>query len=161
MLRNGIDFLSREGTVDKHDARATDAVWELAQAMASAGDMTLTADWFSDVNNKRCARFWAREPAPGAEGVDSLRASTWGRDHCLACKRDHDQGAWIFAPIPLMSKVVTKLKVDKAHGVALVAYRPDTVWWTTLELACHGDNAIVEVSSTLAVDTSAITEHAA
>eukprot|EP00961_Rhodomonas_salina_P208763 2817205-Rhodomonas_salina.1 len=54
MLSNGVDFLSREGTVDKHDARVTSWAWELAQRLAAEGGMQLSVDWFADANNAKC-----------------------------------------------------------------------------------------------------------
>jgi hypothetical protein len=64
----------------------------------------------------------------------------------------------VFPPIPIIPKVIGKLKADRAHGVALVPYRPDTAWWTTIEQACEGDAAIIAVETARAVDLTALTE---
>jgi hypothetical protein len=156
MILCGGDRLSREATVDRHDVRVTDNVWQRASDLAKDGGMELTVDWFADANNHRLSRFWAKEPAAGAEGVDALSARTWGREFCTQCRAHHDQGAWVFAPIPLLNKVVTKLRADRAHGVALVPFRPDTVWWTTLQSA---SSLITECTAADAVNCTLIGGH--
>ncbi len=161
MVDTGVDRLSREEAIDKHDIRITEQGWHGATELAAAGGMRLTVDWFADPNNTRCGRFWSRQLATGAAGTDALTASSWGRHWCGACKAWHDQGAWIFPPIPLIPKVVGKLKADRAHGVALVPYRPDTTWWTTLAHACVGTDAIREVSKEETLDMSAVAEQSA
>jgi hypothetical protein len=115
-------------------------------------------DWFADANNQRLPCFWSKEPAAGAAGIDALSAATWGRKGCVECKGMHDQGAWVFAPIPLMNKVLAKLRADRAHGVALVPYRPDTVWWTAMVHALAGDGAMCVMPKEDAIDVSALAE---
>jgi hypothetical protein len=156
MLDEGVDRLSREAAVDVHDVRITEQAWLQAQQLAAEGGMQLSVDWFADVNNHRLPIFWAKEHAAGAAGIDALSAATWGRTECTACETAHDHGAWVFAPIPLMNKVVAKLRADRAHGVALVPYRPDTVWWTALEHAAVGRGAITGVTRSTAIDTTAL-----
>jgi hypothetical protein len=57
----------------------------------------------------------------------------------------------------MMSKVVAKLKADRAHGLALVPFRPDTVWWTTLQQAT---SRMSEMTAAEAIDCTRIAEHA-
>jgi hypothetical protein len=156
MLDEGVDRLSREAAIDTHDVRVTEQAWLQAQQLAREGGMQLSVDWFADANNHRLPTFWAKEHAAGATGINALSAATWGRTECTTCKTTHDHGAWVFAPIPLMNKVVAKLRADRAHGVALVPYRPDTVWWTALEHASVGQGAVVSMTKDMAVDTTAL-----
>eukprot|EP00961_Rhodomonas_salina_P261554 3535155-Rhodomonas_salina.1 len=60
--------------------------------------MQLSVDWFADPHNAKLERFWSREPSVGAEGVDAMKAPSWGRTRCASCGVDHDQGAWVFPP---------------------------------------------------------------
>jgi hypothetical protein len=156
MVELGVDELSRELTVDRHDVRVTDRAWADAVALAEGLGMRLTVDWFADPRNRRLPRFWSKEHSVGAEGVDALRAASWGRVFCPECRLEHDQGAWLFPPIPLISLVVAKLKTDRAHGVILVPHRPDTTWWTVLRQGC-GKN-IRSLPHELAVSTASLDE---
>jgi hypothetical protein len=158
MLESGVDRLSREEAIDKHDVRVSNEGWQQALAMADNGQMQLTVDWFADPNNTRLPCFWSRQHAAGAAGVDALSASSWGRTKCVACKTTHDHGAWVFPPVPLIPLVVGKLKSDRAHGVALVPFRPDTTWWGVLAAACEQGGAIVPVRAEECIDTSALAE---
>ncbi len=151
MVLCGADRLSREATVDKHDVRVTDA------DMATASGMRLSVDLFADPVNTRLQRFWSRDLAAGSEGVDALSSPTWGRQQCRTCEAQHDQALWVFAPVPLLPRVVGKLKADRAHGVALVPFRPDTVWWTVMQRA---STEMVELTAEEAVDCSRIAGHA-
>ncbi len=98
--------------------------------------MRLDVDWFADPQNRCLQRFWSREHSPGAEGVNALSSPSWGRFLCRSCQTEHDQGAWLFPPIPMINLVVTKMKVDRAHGIILVPHRPDTTWWSVLKAHC-------------------------
>lgn len=140
MVESGVDRLSREATVDQHDVRVRLNTWLSAMAMASANGMRLDVDWFADPNNQRLSRFWSREPSKGAEGVDALSTPTWGRSGCRECGMEHDHGAWLFPPAQkgVLARMVTKLKADRAHGVALVPFRPAQSWWSVLAKACTG-----------------------
>lgn len=138
MVELGVDDLSREGTIDLHDVRVRDEVWKEALRLAKQEGMSLLVDWFADPHNARLPRFWSREPSPGAEGFDALKAISWGRTKCLDCGLEHDSGAWLFPPPPLMSLVVAKLKAERAHGVLLAPFRPDAVWWGVLQQGVLG-----------------------
>jgi hypothetical protein len=161
MLDTGVDRLSREDAVDKHDVRVKDGTWTRARAMAAEGGMRLTVDWFADPHNARTKHFWSRQIAAGAAGTDALSASSWGRVRCMTCNADHDRGAWVFPPIPLLPKTIGKLKADGAHGVALVPFRPDTPWWTALTQACKGQGSVEEVTVDQAFSTSNLAERSA
>jgi hypothetical protein len=158
MLESGVDQLSREGAVDKHDVRVSDEVWQKACLFAAEGGMQLSVDWFADPLNAKLPRFWSRQASLGSAGVDAFTASSWGRMGCRACGGYHDYGAWVFPPVPLLPKVVAKLKSDRAHGVALVPFRPDTTWWTALAQACGGEHAITEVDKGGVIVTSHLAE---
>eukprot|EP00961_Rhodomonas_salina_P038310 515195-Rhodomonas_salina.1 len=108
----------------------------MAVDLATQKGMRLDVDWFADQHNRLLPRFWSKEPSVGAEGVDGLLAPCWGRAKCSSCGGEHDHGAWIFQPIPLISKTIAKLKAERAHGVALVPYSPDNTWWSVLKAAC-------------------------
>ncbi len=159
MVDTGVDRLSREDAIDKHDVRVTEEGWRRAQALADEGGIQLTVDWFADPHNARRERFWSRQIAIGAAGTDAFTACSWGRQWCGDCQKEHDYGAWIFPPVPLIPKVIGKLKADRAHGVALLPYRPDTTWWTVMAQACQGGTAVVEIPVDEALDTTALTEH--
>ncbi len=155
-----MDRLSREDAVDKHDARVTDKIWAQALALAEADGMQLTVDWFADPHNHRLPRFWSRQLAVGSAGTDAFTACSWGRVKCSTCESDHDHCAWVFPLVPLIAKVVGKLKSDRAHGVALVPFRPDTTWWTSLEQACKGQGAVVPVERVGGIDLERLSEPA-
>jgi hypothetical protein len=138
MVELGVDELSRDSTIDVHDVRVKDEVWREALHLAAANGMSLHVDWFADPHNTKLPRFWSREPCPGAEGIDALKAISWGRRLCSLCKEDHDHGAWLFPPPPLMPLVVAKLKAERAHGVLLTPFRPDSVWWGALQHGVRG-----------------------
>jgi hypothetical protein len=128
MLASGVDELSRELAMDKHDVRVSDDAWELALLLARDGGIELNVDLFADSVNTKLRLFWARDIAHGVCGRDALTAPSWGRCSCKRCGRHHDQGLWVFPPVPLLSRVISKLKGDGAHGVALVPFRPDVAW---------------------------------
>lgn len=136
MVTAGVDELSREATTDKHDVRVSDTTWTLVEHLTKEAGMKLHVDWFADPHNHKLTRFWSRCRNPGSEGANALSAPSWGRLACKSCNQEHDQGAWLFPPIPLINLVITKLKTDRAHGVILVPHRPDSTWWTVLRAAC-------------------------
>jgi hypothetical protein len=133
MVEQGVDELSRDATVDPHDVRVKQSIWEEALKMAKDNGIVLHVDWFADPHNRRLPRFWSRELSTGAEGVDALKAMSWGRTGCSVCGDKHDHGAWLFPPPPLMPLVVAKLKAERAHGIMLTPFRPDSVWWGVLQ----------------------------
>eukprot|EP00961_Rhodomonas_salina_P074491 1000384-Rhodomonas_salina.1 len=104
--------------------------------------MELHVDAFADEHNKRCERFWAQHPVFGSEVTDAFDATSWGPTWCSECSCQHDQGLWVFPPIPLLAKTVLRLKQDCAHGVLLTPVRRDAAWWPALVRACgsHGFN---------------------
>jgi hypothetical protein len=156
MVEWGVDELSRELTVDRHDIRVTDQTWAMAKQLAAERNLTLEVDWFADPRNRRLPRFWSKEHSVGAEGVDALKAASWGRTFCPRCREEHDQGAWLFPPIALVNLVVTKLKTERAHGVILVPHRPDATWWTVLKQGCG--NSIRTLTSGQAFSMSSLEE---
>jgi len=136
MVRTGVDHLSREGAVDKHEVAVSEEAWQLAQTLATQHGLHLNVDMFASPNTARLPRFWSRLHSHGCEGADALSAQSWAQYPCDQCTAVHDQGVFLFPPPPLASMVVDKAKRDGARGVLVIPYRPDSKWWSVLEQAC-------------------------
>ena len=150
MIDNGVDYRSREGAKDNHDVRITNELWNKAEEMGRGKGIRMSIDWFAEPTSARCERFWSREQAAGTAGVNALDAPSWGTANGCTCGMVHDVGGWFFPPVPLASMVVEKMKLDGAHGVALMPFRPDAPWWPVFfrgvtEMATVGVTGAMEV----------------
>ena len=126
----------RAGAIDTHNVTATDVVWQLARTMAASHNMTLDVDWFAMPENAKSGRFWSRTHSHGCKGVDAMKAPSWAEFPCDSCGCLHDQGAFLFPPLPMAAVVVDKAKRDGARGVAIVPFAPNSKWWPALAEAC-------------------------
>ena len=136
MVSSGVDYWSREGAIDTHNEACTDEAWQLAATLAKLHGVNLGVDWFAMPGNARCERFWSRHHSLGCEGVDAMKAPSWAEFPCDGCGCPHDQGAFLFPPLPMAAAVVDKAKRDGAKGVAILPYCPNSKWWPVLAEAC-------------------------
>ena len=85
-----------------------------------------TIDLFASRLNKKCARYAAWQPDPGAVFVDSFMAD-WGQEEML----------YAFPPFSIVHMVLQKIIQDNAEGFVLVPFWPSQPWSTLLaDLTC-------------------------
>jgi len=108
------DKISRE--IDFHD-------WEISKETFKKLDLKFgphTIDQFACNRTKKILRYNSRLGDPGAEGVDSLNLTWEGENN------------WIVPPIPLIGKVVRKLKKEKAEATIIVPEWRGRIWFQEL-----------------------------
>ena len=79
-----------------------------------------TVDRFADGDNHLLRRFNARYWAPAAENVDAFSVS-WS-----------DDVNWLHPPLPVLTRVVGKLREDRARGTLIVPRWTGAPWWPVL-----------------------------
>ena len=79
-----------------------------------------TIDRFADDRNALLARFNSRWCCVGSEGVDAL-AIQWGGEN-----------NWLHPPTSIISRVIAKLRADRAAGTLLVPRWRAAPWWPVL-----------------------------
>ena len=65
-----------------------------------------------------------------------MKAPSWAEFPCDGCGCLHDQGAFLFPPLPMAVVVVDKATRDGARGVAIMPFAPNYKWWPALAEAC-------------------------
>lgn len=98
--------------------------WHLRRSALAAAvthfDVQPTIDWFASYNSHLCPRYVSRCPDPRAVAVDALR-QPW-----------HGEFGLFVPPINLLSRVVSRIARQHAHGIVVVPAWPSRPWWSTL-----------------------------
>jgi hypothetical protein len=129
----GVDDLSRSRVHDLHDVQlhpdSLVSIFSLAEAYLGGRP---TVDWFASSASAKLPRFWSRFWQPGAEGLDAFLAPSWSSSPC-SCGSAHQEIGLFFPPVPLLSKVWSRIKQEGALGIIIVPRTPGEQWWPLLE----------------------------
>lgn len=80
----------------------------------------VTLDAFASHQSAVCRRYASRHSELGAVGFDGL-ALDWRREV-----------VWLCPPWALLQDIITKLSIEKPHGVLIVPCWPSQTWWPSL-----------------------------
>lgn len=108
------DHLSRER--DTHSWSVKESIFRKLEEKVGPHTM----DWFASKENKKTKRFCARWNHPEAVAADALSIS-W-----------KNENGWIVPPIPLIPKVVEKIKEEKAMTTIIIPKWTAQVWYQKL-----------------------------
>lgn len=83
--------------------------------MKSSGNLEFNL--FASIQNHNCKRYASWKLDPQSEKIDAFTFS-W-----------HDLDFYAFPPFCLITKVLQKIKSDKAEGIVVVPYWPSQPWY--------------------------------
>ena len=104
----GIDGASRPGAQLGPNAnlehalgpRVGDGLWGSIESLVASLGWKVTIDLFASESNSCAAgcaqRYCSRFPEPGAECVDALSVSYWGKSLCPCCRNRHREVGYAF-----------------------------------------------------------------
>ncbi|KAA6390804.1 MAG: hypothetical protein EZS28_013672 [Streblomastix strix] len=108
--------LSRLSTRGNYGIR-TEILDETLQELA----MQPTVDYFTNRRNRKCRRFYSLIWDPWAQGQDGMKAN-WKKETPL-----------LHARIPLIQRVLNKVRKDQTEAVLIVPYWQTQSWWTDIQ----------------------------
>lgn len=120
--------------------RETDTEWELSEQAYSTIVHKLgcpSIDLFATRVNKKCSNFVSWFPDPEAVNVDAFTIS-WSNSFFYA-----------FPPFCLISRVLRKIKADKANGIVVIPYWTSQPWFPIFENLLHSELVIFKPNKNL------------
>jgi hypothetical protein len=95
---------------------------DIFQSLMRGGPFTPEIDWFASDQNAQLPRFyvWQPQTQTAAEGVDAFTVS-W-----------KDVTGYAFPPFSLISRILRKIKDDKARVLLLHPFWPGALWYPSL-----------------------------
>lgn len=128
----------------------SDAEWELADyayEVITENFGKLEIDLFASRINTKCAVYCSWKRDPGAFAFDAFIIS-WS-----------DWMFYAFSPFSIITRVIKKIKDDKAEGVLVVPHWPTQVWFPTFQKLAVGKWVLFEADPNILVSPCRSDQH--